>query len=546
LGCSAWVGWAGLNLGARTCDVLREVTGVIIVTYEEHTPYPFTPKHGDSSDEEDRDAPSEPPPVKMDMEWDEQDEQPTRVFSATSMLLMQHRARGASAPDPSTSKDSGTRPAVRSKLPPPPPPASRPRSASPPPVPPEARLRSQPARPLPAADGGRDAWASGAPAAEGGWNAPSAFGPLPLPAAPRRAEAPASAHLAATPTLRVTLDPTLSQAATEAADPNPFAKPRPPWLVPATAGVGLFGLGIVLTRLLFAAPSTSSVVVETTPSAVEVSVDGHPVFGTNSPFSQDGLLKGEHVLVVHKSGYKDAHQRFNLQAGEAHHVGPIALEKVAVASEPPPAGVSISSTPAGASINMDGRATGLVTPAVVTALTPGVHSVQLELDGYLPTDRSLELAAGTTLELTDLALEPTPETAKALAKAERSAIRAEKVRQLYLERHGHGPAASGGSARSYEPPDRPKPEPFAAAGAFKPARGQGGSGATGTLQLNSRPWSQIYVDGTLVGHTPQMALQLKAGRHAIRLVNPDMGLEKKLSVSIKAGKTLIKVEKLSE
>jgi hypothetical protein len=497
------------------------------VTYEEHTPSQFS--YGHDTGEEDRDpAPgsepaSDPPPVKMEMEWDDQDDQPTRVFAATSMLLMQPHGRGQVV------TPVASQPSAAPKFPPPPPPRARPRSASPPPVPPEARVRSQPPR-EPAADGGS-------------WNGPSTLGPLPLPlpSAPRRAQTPTSEHLAATPTLRVTLDPNLAQEATDdvALSRNPFGHARPAWLVPAAAGTGLFVLGIILTRWLFAAPSPASLVIETAPAAVEVSVDGRPVFGTNSPFSQDGLLKGEHVLVVHKSGFKDARRQLVLKAGEAQHVGPIALEKIAVAVELPPAGVSISSIPAGASISVDDRETGLVTPAEVTALAPGAHSFKLELPGYLPTEQAMTIAAGTTLVLSDLALQPSPETARALAKAERSAIRAERIRQLYLERHGHGSAATSDPARSHE---LQKPEPFAAAGAM-----HGGSvGATGTLQLNSRPWSQIYVDGALVGHTPQMALQLRAGRHAIKLVNPDMGLEKKLSVSIRAGKTLTKIEKLSE
>ena len=71
------------------------------------------------------------------------------------------------------------------------------------------------------------------------------------------------------------------------------------------------------------------------------------------------------------------------------------------------------------------------------------------------------------------------------------------------------------------------------------------SGAkTGTLQINSRPWSDVYVDNRMVGHTPQMALQLSAGHHTIKLSNPTMGLTKTLSVTIRAGETLKKIETL--
>ena len=76
------------------------------------------------------------------------------------------------------------------------------------------------------------------------------------------------------------------------------------------------------------------------------------------------------------------------------------------------------------------------------------------------------------------------------------------------------------------------------------AHAAAGGGKTGTLQINSRPWADIYIDGKLVGHTPQMGLTLSAGKHSIKLTNPSMGLTKKLSVTIRPGETVKKIETL--
>jgi serine/threonine-protein kinase len=44
------------------------------------------------------------------------------------------------------------------------------------------------------------------------------------------------------------------------------------------------------------------------------------------------------------------------------------------------------------------------------------------------------------------------------------------------------------------------------------------SRATGTIILNATPWGSVYVDGRLVGNTPQTNLQLPVGRHMVRIV----------------------------
>ena len=65
--------------------------------------------------------------------------------------------------------------------------------------------------------------------------------------------------------------------------------------------------------------------------------------------------------------------------------------------------------------------------------------------------------------------------------------------------------------------------------------------AKGKLRINTRPWSQVYVDGKLIGNTPQMGIPLTPGRHRVMLVNSQFGIQKTVSVDIPAGETVTKI-----
>ena len=95
-------------------------------------------------------------------------------------------------------------------------------------------------------------------------------------------------------------------------------------------------------------------------------------------------------------------------------------------------------------------------------------------------------------------------------------------------------ALAAGAAAA--PQGESTPQPTAAT----PARVERAREAT--LRINSRPWSEIYVDGTPVGHTPKLELRVSAGSHRIRLVNQELGLSKTFEVKAAAGETVSHVE----
>lgn len=104
-----------------------------------------------------------------------------------------------------------------------------------------------------------------------------------------------------------------------------------------------------------------------------------------------------------------------------------------------------------------------------------------------------------------------------------------------------------------EPRDEPAPvtnnEPGSNEGArAAPARdvAQPAASGSGMLRINSRPWSKVFVDGTLVGTTPQMAITLSPGQHTITLVNPEFEMSKTVLIDIESNQLLTKVVNLIE
>jgi PEGA domain len=72
------------------------------------------------------------------------------------------------------------------------------------------------------------------------------------------------------------------------------------------------------------------------------------------------------------------------------------------------------------------------------------------------------------------------------------------------------------------------------------------SRASGTLRINSRPWAQVFVDGRYVGNTPQFGISVPPGKHSVRLLNPQLGMVKAISLSVGAGETVTRVEVLEQ
>jgi serine/threonine-protein kinase len=280
------------------------------------------------------------------------------------------------------------------------------------------------------------------------------------------------------------------------------------WLGYGVAAIALIAAGLG-ARALWASPEPWTALIETKPADARASIDGQPLAGISSPYKQERLAPGEHVLTVERAGFVGHHQPFVLgdKGGQRDFV--IVLESAARTAER-------------ADAPMQGSAGA--TESAPSDAAPSLASALPEEPARGSADaREPRASRASTRGLSKLEI----------AKQRRSERRAARVAQRFRARKGL-PAREG--AAPSEPAALNVPAIKASSSTAK----------TGTLQINSRPWSEVSVDGRPVGNTPQRALQLSAGRHKIKLTNPELGLSKTIRIKIKAGETVTKIETLTD
>ncbi|HKU38812.1 MAG TPA: PEGA domain-containing protein [Polyangiales bacterium] len=76
-------------------------------------------------------------------------------------------------------------------------------------------------------------------------------------------------------------------------------------------------------------------------------------------------------------------------------------------------GFTVMTSPPGAWIIVDGRPSGRITPERVSGLTPGLHAIELKLEGFYETSLPAVLEEGATLVLPPVRLRPLPPGTKA-------------------------------------------------------------------------------------------------------------------------------------
>jgi serine/threonine protein kinase len=216
------------------------------------------------------------------------------------------------------------------------------------------------------------------------------------------------------------------------------------------------------------------------------------------------------------------------------------------------ASLKLETEPTDALVRVDGKSVeGRASPFVLSDLESGAnHTIVVEKPGYASWSTKLKVRAGKTLVLPLVRLEPlvsdepAPKDLPLMAADAPSPPAPEKI----APDHAVRPKRPTGTAHPAEPraAREPAPQPVVAREpAPPPTRPRTGSApaakGSGTLKLNTRPWSQISIDGKPAGNTPQINLQLSAGTHIVTVSNPDFGVSKTFQVEIKADETVTRV-----
>jgi len=136
-----------------------------------------------------------------------------------------------------------------------------------------------------------------------------------------------------------------------------------------------------------------------------------------------------------------------------------------------PGRLLVRSTPAGATVFVDGKEQGQ-TPIAVRDLAHGGHSVRLERDGYAPVERRIVITPSEPAQSMEIPL-PEPRA-----------------------------TASGGTRSTSPVPTTP-----ATLGRY-----------SGALDVDSKPTgAKVYLDNKLIGTTPLRIPSVSAGSHAVRI-----------------------------
>ena len=137
-----------------------------------------------------------------------------------------------------------------------------------------------------------------------------------------------------------------------------------------------------------AGAATGEVSISSSPAGASVEIDGNSDPSWKTPVLVDSLTPGMHRITLSMAGYAPETRNVAILAGNR------AMTNLKLA--PTKGYLTISGSPAGAQIVIDGRDTGKVSPAEFV-LDPGVHTVRLIKDGYPDTTNSLKLSAGQTV-----------------------------------------------------------------------------------------------------------------------------------------------------
>lgn len=307
----------------------------------------------------------------------------------------------------------------------------------------------------------------------------------------------------------------------------PLAPPRqslPTWaaLLIGALTVLLLGLASMLAYQLFGASNAPAVLeVQTHPQRVELLLDGE-VVANRTPFVFNNLAAETYVLTVRADQYEEEVRAVRLGPGERR------LVTIDLTRKPGTASVIVRTNPDGLRVWINGRDTGLITPATVTGLYAGEQTVVLKRDDdsivhrfRMPlTDGAAEVVEVDTRRLPAL-LDVTSEPEGALVfvagrkkgttPATVAGLKPGSVK-VVLTKGGCRPFEQEVSLR------RATVTPLQVFMTCEAPAEPGPDDATATASFTATLVSDIYVDGQRVGRTPFFNLELPAGEHHLRLV----------------------------
>jgi hypothetical protein len=130
------------------------------------------------------------------------------------------------------------------------------------------------------------------------------------------------------------------------------------------------------------------ILVTSVPDGAQVQIDGRTDPSWLTPYTVTGLKPGQHSIALAKSGFNSESRSVEIASGAKSTLS-IHLAQLG-------ATLVVSSQPSGASVYIDGKNAGHVTPAHITVAERGTHTVLVRKDGYLDETTTIALTPGQT------------------------------------------------------------------------------------------------------------------------------------------------------
>ena len=298
--------------------------------------------------------------------------------------------------------------------------------------------------------------------------------------------------------------------------------------VAAVVVIALAGVAYPSVRRMMSAPvvTDGTLSVNTNPPGAHLFVDG--VERGVTPINV-ALKPGPHSLEVRGDG-EPRLLPISITAG-AQLSQYLELPKAAAAVGQ----LNVRTEPTGARVTIDGVSRGTA-PVMVSALTPGEHSVVVESD-LGTVKQTVTVEAGTTASLTVplAAAEGAPVSGWLSVSApadvqifeNKRLVGSSQTDRLMVTAGRHefeivNETLGYRAVRTVQVP----------AGKVTPVKVDF---PKGTIALNALPWAEVWVDGEKVGETPIGNLQVTIGVHDVLFRNPDLGeLRQKATVTLTA------------
>jgi hypothetical protein len=128
--------------------------------------------------------------------------------------------------------------------------------------------------------------------------------------------------------------------------------------------------------------------IDSTPQGAQVQLDGKTDPSWVTPFTLSGINAGQHTVTVSKPGYSTDTRTVEVGSGSKAFVTSHLVQLMAT--------LSVTSTPPGANVYVDGKDTGKLTPAQVP-VDKGQHVVLVRKAGYIDETTSAQFVLAQTV-----------------------------------------------------------------------------------------------------------------------------------------------------